>query len=307
MISRSESLDGRSGDLRRLVDARLDALIPEGSDSVDGLASAMRYSLLAPGKRIRPILALWIAESLGGTARQALDPACAIEMVHTASLMLDDLPSMDDAELRRGRPTAHREFGEDTATLAAIGLMNRAFEVISEAPQLTTFLRLELVRLLSTTIGPGGLVTGQARDLEEPIANPGATALEETYRQKTSVLFGAAAETGARVAGARDADVEALRRFTHDLGLIFQIRDDLLDRVGRPEDTGKECGQDRDKQNLVSLLGESAARDRMKNLAAGAHRALLDAGITDSPILELSRSLLDFPAGTKTDGAADAC
>jgi geranylgeranyl diphosphate synthase type II len=147
--------------VRRLVDGRLDELVPSGTGQAQALHESIRYSLLASGKRIRPVLAILTCKYLGEKELAVLDPACAIEMVHTASLILDDMPSMDDASLRRGRPTNHLVFGDDTATLASVALLNRAFGVISEAEGLTALIRVELIRLLSEAIGSNGIIAGQ--------------------------------------------------------------------------------------------------------------------------------------------------
>ncbi len=260
----------RLPDLRTQVDARLAELMGAPVQAPPVLREAVRYALLSPGKRLRPVLALLAAEHFGdgrrgaaGGREAALDAGCAIEMVHAASLVLDDLPCMDDAALRRGRPTLHRRFGEDMAVLAAIALLNEAYAVAASAPGLPAEARLELVRTLTGAVGLDGLVAGQARDLRERDGYAEATPLHELNRQKTGVLFVAAVESGARAAGAQGARLEAARNFARGLGEAFQILDDLLDATGTSESAGKDVGQDGGKPTVVSLIGPDGARAEM--------------------------------------------
>ena len=251
------------------------------------LREAVRYALLSPGKRLRPVLTMLAAEHFGpppatGVAKRgaaaALDVGCAIEMVHAASLILDDLPCMDDAELRRGRPTVHRRFGEDMAVLAAIALLNQAYGAVAGAPGLPADARLDLVRALTRAVGFEGLVAGQARDLRERDAYAEATPLHELNRQKTGVLFIAAVEGGARAAGALDGRLEGARAFARGLGEAFQILDDLLDATGTPEAAGKDVGQDGGKPTVVSLIGPDGARAEMHRRLRSALDHLGDVG-----------------------------
>lgn len=258
--------------LKSAIDTRLTALLPLQSQSSQLLNEAIRYSLLAPGKRVRPLLALLTAHHCGADWRRGLDPACALEMAHTASLILDDLPSMDNAELRRGSATVHRRFGEDIAVLAAVALLNQAFAVLAEAPELEAELRLELVGRFSFAIGLAGLVTGQSRDLHEH--NAQAEALEEINRQKTGVLFSLAVEVGLRVAGASAQQTKALARFARSLGQAFQARDDLLDCTGSSCQLGKDVGQDVGKTCLMEIIGEAGVREAFERHAQRALDAL---------------------------------
>lgn len=258
--------------MKSAIEARLAALLPLGSQPSQPLNEAIRYSLLAPGKRVRPLLALLTAHHCGADWRRGLDPACALEMVHTASLILDDLPSMDNAELRRGSPTVHRRFGEDIALLAAVALLNQAFAVLAEAPELEAELRLELVGRFTFAIGLAGLVTGQSRDLHE--RNARAEALEEINRQKTGVLFSLAVEVGLRVAAANAQQAQSLARFAVSLGQAFQARDDLLDRTGSISQVGKDVGKDAGKTCLMEIIGEAGVREAFERHAQGALDAL---------------------------------
>jgi len=231
---------------RRLVDDALDRSLPPLGTPPPALHAAMRYTLLLPGKRLRGVLVLASCEMLKGDREDALPLAAAIEMVHAASLILDDLPSMDDATLRRGRPTLHKVAGEANAILAAVGLLNAAF----------------------------GLVGGQVVDLESTGRRLELESLEYIHAHKTGALFIAATELGALAAGARERDVEALSRFAKNLGLAFQITDDLLDYSGNPETTGKDAGLDRDRTTFVNLCGIDGARRLAEELVAAAVAAL---------------------------------
>ena len=282
----------RNAPLQAAVEARLGELAPDEQQPPQALSRAIRYSLLGPGKRARPLLTLLATVHCGGDWRLALDPACAVEMVHTASLILDDLPAMDDADLRRGRPTTHRAFGEDMAVLAAVALLNQAFAVLAQAPALTAPVRLDLVARLSSTLGPAGLIAGQSRDLHERAAGTPAL-LEDINRQKTGVLFGLSAELGARIANAGDAAAAALRAYANALGLAFQARDDLLDRTGSAAGLGKPVGQDRPQTNLVDVMGEQAVQRAIRRYRSQALAALEACPGRDDGLAEFARGLLD--------------
>jgi geranylgeranyl diphosphate synthase type II len=280
--------------LKSAIDARLTALLPLESQASQPLNDAIRYSLLAPGKRVRPLLALFTAHHCGADWRRGIDPACALEMVHTASLILDDLPSMDNAKLRRGSPTVHRRFGEDIAVLAAVALLNQAFAVLAEAPELEAGLRLELVGRFAFAIGPAGLVTGQSRDLHEH--NTRAEALEEINRQKTGVLFSLAVEVGLRVAAANAQQTQSLVRFARSLGQAFQARDDLLDRTGSSSQVGKDVGKDAGKTGLMEVVGEAGVREAFERHAQRALDALAACPGDDPQLRSYVLSMLSGPS-----------
>ncbi len=251
----------------------------------------MRYSLLAGGKRIRPVLTIQVATDLGATEDQALDAACAVEMVHAASLILDDLPCMDDASLRRGQPANHLVFGEDTAILAATALLNRAFGVIAECDLLPAQTRLDLTRLLSDSVGSNGIIAGQFCDLQVRHGHGDDVAgLTEMYGQKTGALFVAALETGARVAGVDEVWVKAVREYGVNLGLAFQLLDDLLDTFGSREDIGKDTGQDDEKSTLASRLGAHGTRQEVHRYVESAASALEPLGRSGNQLADLARS-----------------
>lgn len=250
--------------LRQAIEQRLAQLAnPEGGTATRMVSQAMNYALLAPGKRVRPVLTLMACTQLGGELALALDGACAIEMVHTASLILDDLPCMDDAQLRRGLPTTHRAHGEAAALLAAIGLLNRAYAVLAHAglqpPQ-----KIALLARLTDAVGVDGLIDGQALDLRERIGFRGIEAIDELNRLKTGSLFAAALEFGAICAGAEDPCVEAMGQAGLRIGLAFQTMDDLLDQTEAEAQLGKDANKDGAKPSIASLGGRDEARQRVR-------------------------------------------
>jgi geranylgeranyl diphosphate synthase type II len=247
-------------DLEAIVDRRLHQLLPGPAEPPELLHQAMAYSLLARGKRLRPILALAVSQHLGERDRLALDPGCAIEMVHAASLIMDDLPAMDDAELRRGQPTAHRRFGVDVALLASVALLNRAFGVVAASEGLSADARIQIVDVLADAVGSRGLVGGQVLDLRARAADMPRGELEQLNGMKTGALFVAAAAIGGIVAGAPDAVVATLKHLGRELGLAFQIADDILDTADFAHTTGKDTGKDVGKPTLGRVLGPAGAR-----------------------------------------------
>jgi geranylgeranyl diphosphate synthase type II len=229
------------------VEEALARFVPEAADGAAcpaRLAEAMRYSLLGGGKRLRPVLCLLAAEACGGDWDAAMPSACALEMVHTYSLIHDDLPSMDDDDLRRGRPTCHKAFDEATAILAGDGLLTLAFETIvrhTRPPEAAA----GCVRALAEGAGPSGMVAGQMADLEaEGRDDPTVGALEAIHVRKTGALLRASLRMGGIVAGADAARLQALTSYGHAVGLAFQIVDDLLDVTGDEAKMGKRVNKD---------------------------------------------------------------
>ncbi len=232
---------GQENELQALRDAlqtRLDELLPPGQER-DLVCAAMREGALTPGKRVRPLLLILAARDLGCDASQPalLDLACAVEMVHAASLMLDDIPCMDNALLRRGKPTIHRQFGESVAILAAVALLSRAFGVVAQAGSLPDSCKTEAVSELSSAVGLQGLVQGQFRDLSEGNQARSAEAILATNDLKTSVLFDATLQIAAIAAGASASVRQKLRQFSRHLGQAFQLLDDLADASITPAKT----------------------------------------------------------------------
>ena len=278
MIFRS-SKRGRGTDARshlkalgKRVDERLPELLPGVDERPEKVHEAMLYALTGPGKRLRPVLCLCVAEIFGEITAPIVDLACAIEMVHACSLILDDLPMMDDAALRRGRTTTHRVFGEDVAVLASYGLLNQAYAVVAERALHMTLDRYtpeDLVHLLTEAVGSHGLVGGQALDLESAGLPPEAMDLERLefiHSHKTGALFTAAAELGAMAVDARRRHLSGITRYAKNLGLAFQIADDLLDVQATPEETGKDGRQDENKLTFVKLLGIDGAEALLTEL-----------------------------------------
>jgi len=247
-------------DTRRSIDDALDRRIPALGTTPAELHHSMRYGLLAPGKRLRGAVVIAAARMLRGDEDAALALAGAVEMVHAASLILDDLPCMDDATLRRGRPVLHREFDEATAILTAVALLNGAFAAVHDIASLRERIRVRAAALLAEAIGPGGLIGGQIADLAATGERLDLDTLEYVHSHKTGTLFIAAAELGALCGGSRRREVEALRLWAKNLGLAFQITDDLLDYSGDPATTGKDAGLDRDKTTFVDLCGIDGSR-----------------------------------------------
>lgn len=252
----------------------------------------MRYAVLGPGKRIRPVVTLLVAELFGARSRAILDLASAIELVHACSLVLDDLPSMDDAQLRRGRLTTHRVFGDAVALLAAFGLLNRAYSLVAEAAQNLAPRRYraeDMVHHLAVAIGSTGLIGGQALDLSSRPEDLNLERLEAIHSGKTGALFLAAAELGAMAGNARRKDLEAVSRFAKNVGLAFQITDDILDVRGTSGDTGKDSGQDANKVTFVKLLGVDGAQTLAEDLLSFAHESLKPFGKKAERLGELAR------------------
>jgi geranylgeranyl diphosphate synthase type II len=270
-------------DYQRVADAELRKLVPDGGTKVQ---QAMAYTLLAPSKRVRPVLTLLCAELCGGRSAQALPAAAAIEMVHAASLILDDLPSMDDAPLRRGRPSNHKAFGEAIAILAAFALLNDAYGTIARAYE--PALASRVTALVADSVGVNGLVGGQADDLLATDQQIDFEMLERIHRGKTGALFVAAATAGALTAGARPDAVTALAAYAKNLGLAFQIVDDLLDVEGTTAETGKAVRSDARKTTFVSFSGIEGARQLAQELCETADRALTPFGGRADKLRQLS-------------------
>ena len=265
-------------DLERLLPVLQPALLGrfEGGEAAR-LQEAMRYSLEAGGKRVRPVLCLLAAESAGGSATEALPCALALELIHTYSLIHDDLPAMDDDDLRRGRPTSHKVFGEGHAILAGDGLLTEAFAVLAGAENLPAERRVQAARVLAEAAGWRGMVGGQALDLagEALTRQGGGYDLEHLrliHRLKTGALLRASLELGAIAAGAAEPMRSALRGAGEALGLAFQIQDDILDATSTTERMGKRVGKDqgRGKITYPALLGLSGARQALQEATENA-------------------------------------
>lgn len=254
---------------------------------------AMEYSLLAGGKRLRPALTLEVCRLCGGDEAAALPLGCAVEMVHTYSLIHDDLPAMDNDDLRRGKPTNHKVYGEAMAILAGDGLLTAAFGVIAGAQGLTESQRLAAVHALSTAAGPQGMVGGQALDMDGSNRSLTEGEVEELQRLKTGALIGCAAHMGCIAAGADEKTVLAVEQYAQKLGLAFQVRDDILDVTGNQSDLGKPIGSDAEqgKTTFVTLLGPERCQQWVEELSREAC-ACLD-GLNGAEFLkELAKTLI---------------
>ncbi|MGE0452969.1 MAG: polyprenyl synthetase family protein [Vicinamibacteria bacterium] len=277
---------------RRLaVDAALERLAPREPNAV---GRAVADSLFAPSKRLRPVLTLLAAEVFRADPGSVLGAACSIEMVHTASLILDDLPSMDDAKLRRGRPACHLAHGEANAILAAFALINRAFELLAAgwpgAPD--AGLRAQMSVELGRSIGLDGMIAGQALDLALTDQPADLGALEFIHSRKTGALFIASASIGALAGRPGESERAALAAYAKNLGLAFQIVDDIIDASGLAADSGKDAGQDAGKTTFVSFAGLAGARQLAAELVEASQQALAGFGPRADPLRELARYVL---------------
>jgi geranylgeranyl diphosphate synthase type II len=229
---------------RALIEKSLRTSIPAASTKPATIHRAMRYSLLAGGKRLRPLLCCAASEACGGTIRAALPAACAVEMVHTYSLIHDDLPCMDDDSLRRGKPTSHVVFGEGIAVLAGDALLTEAFALLATAKPRARYTATDLITELARAAGSRGLIAGQVADLEAEGHQPTEPALYFIHAAKTGMLLRASLKLGAMCAGATKAQAASLDRFGFALGLAFQIQDDILDATQSAQKLGKSAGKD---------------------------------------------------------------
>ncbi len=270
-------LETRLKEAAERINTALDALLPRAQGPEARLMEAMRYSALDGGKRLRPFFTIESGRIFDADEGCLLHAAVAIECVHTYSLIHDDLPCMDDDDLRRGRPTLHRAFDEATAVLAGDALLTFAFEVLAEpAAHHDPQMRCKLIAGLAKAAGAGGMVAGQAADMAGADIGSDLIAVTRMNRLKTGALINFAVEAGALIGCAAEAERTALSRYAHDVGLAFQMVDDLLDAEGVVRDTGKAVGKDkaRGKVNFVTTLGVEATRERVGMLAAQAKRHL---------------------------------
>jgi geranylgeranyl diphosphate synthase type II len=282
------ALEATLEDRRRRVEEALERLVPGGQ--APGVEAALKGSLYAPAKRLRPILAMLVAEVLKGDPEPVLPAACCIEMVHTASLILDDLPSMDDASSRRGRPACHVAHGESTAILAAFALLNRGFEILAEGwsrgPDASV--RAGISRELARAVGLEGMIAGQAQDLAMTDRAIDFPTLEFIHSRKTGALFMAAAALGAMAARSTAAERAAVVAYAKNVGLAFQIADDLIDATLGALEAGKDVGKDAKKTTFVSFAGVAGARQLAQELVATGREALSGFGPRAQPLHDLA-------------------
>lgn len=279
------------------VNTALEGLFTAPAPELDRLYAAMRYSVMNGGKRVRPLLAYAACEALGGIAEDANGAACAVELIHAYSLVHDDLPAMDDDDLRRGQPTTHKAFDEACAILAGDGLQSLAFTALLD-PRLTTQgaeIRLQMVSALASAAGPAGMVGGQAIDLGSVGLKLDQAALEFMHRHKTGALIEASVKLGALASGRADQPrLDALQVYARAVGLAFQVQDDILDVESDTETLGKRQGADiaRDKPTYPALLGLEPAREYALKLRDQAIEALRPFDASADPLRELARFIV---------------
>jgi geranylgeranyl diphosphate synthase type II len=262
----------------QLVDDALDRFLPDAGELPASLHGSMRYSVFAGGKRVRPILLLAACETVGGALRGALPAACAMEMIHTYSLIHDDLPAMDDDDFRRGNPTNHKVYGEATAILAGDALLTEAFILLSRAEEGPhPAARLRVIQEIAHASGSRGMVGGQVVDMEsEGKHEVDLATLSYIHTHKTGALIRASVRAGAILGGANTESLAALTRYGDAIGLAFQIADDILDVEGTTEELGKDAGSDqaRGKATYPALVGLEASKARARELVEMALEAL---------------------------------
>jgi geranylgeranyl diphosphate synthase type II len=281
----------------RLIEQALDQRVPGPQGPAGRLLEAMRYSLLAGGKRLRPILALAACEAVGGEIEAAMGLACAIEMIHTYSMIHDDLPSMDNDDLRRGKPTNHKVYGEAIATLAGDALLTDAFGVLARLTPsaVPRGALVETIAELSAAAGSAGMVAGQTLDLMDEGQAISIAELEDLHGRKTGALFVAATVGGARLGGGDPSQLAALDGYARALGLAFQVIDDLLDVEGSTEQVGKRTHKDEDrgKATYPALLGIGESRRLAERLRGAAEQALAGFDRHAEPLRRLANFVVE--------------
>lgn len=290
------SWEERFGADRARIERALELALMAEAGCPDRLASAMAHAVLGPGKRLRPVLVLAAARMCGASTDSAMPAAVAVELVHSYSLVHDDLPAMDDDDLRRGRPTVHVLYDEATAILAGDAMIPLAFEVLVRGVQPPSA-AIACCGVLAAAAGRGHLVGGQADDLAAEQSNTGWTVerLESIHRRKTGSLIAASLQLGGIVAGASEDQCERLRRFGEQIGLAFQIADDLLDFCGDPSKMGKRVAKDHQRGKLTwpALVGPEASGERANQLVDAALRELEPWGAAAEPLAWLARFVVD--------------
>lgn len=273
------------------IEAELEKLLKD-QQIPNRLHESMKYSLFAGGKRLRPILLFASYDTFASNTKKTYRTAAALEMIHTYSLIHDDLPAMDDDDYRRGELTNHKKFDEATAILAGDGLLTYSFEVVANDPLLSNEEKVFIIQQLANAAGPEGMVAGQVLDMEGETKTLTLEELEKIHELKTGRLINFAIVAGAYLANVKDERLTYLKQFAHYLGLIFQVQDDILDVIGDPEKLGKPVGSDEDneKSTYPNLLGLEGAKKQKKIYEAKAKEALEKANVSEnSYLLELLR------------------
>ena len=275
-----------------LVNMELDSIYLQQDALYSTLAKSMNYSLMAGGKRLRPVLLMAAADAVGANGENFVHLATSIEMIHTYSLIHDDLPAMDNDDYRRGKLTNHKVFGDGVAVLAGDALLTMAFEVIADSPNVDVAKKLKIVKEISHAAGPEGMVGGQVIDLESEGKHIDMNTLQKMHRAKTGALFCAAIRSGAILGDATDKQLEALTEYARQFGLAFQITDDILDVTGDEASIGKPVGSDEKnhKSTYVTLGSLQSAKDLAQKAVDNAKEALKDFG-TEADFL---REIVDY-------------
>ena len=280
---------------QKLVDAELKRQLPRENVRPATIHKAMRYSIFAGGKRLRPILCLAAAEACGGEVEHALAPACAVEIMHTYSLVHDDLPCMDDDDLRRGRPTSHKVFGEGVAVLCGDALLTEAFTIIAQTPATKRYTAREYVSELAITGGSRKLIGGQILDLEGEGKSLTKKQLIQIHEAKTAALLTSSLKLGAMTANVTPKKLESIETFGYNLGLAFQVIDDILDVTQTTEQLGKTAGKDEavDKSTYPAVIGLEKSKEEAARLTKKALDSLKPFGKNSARLEEIARYMLD--------------
>jgi len=283
-------------DRRQMVDFALDRLLPPVTSTPEKLHEAIRYSMLAPGKRLRPILVLAGAEAVGKSPDSVMPTACALECIHVFSLIHDDLPCMDNDDYRRGRLTNHKVYGEAMAMLAGDALLTLAFELVADnAAEIAPDRIVQALKLISNATGTWGMVGGQVVDIESEGKQIGIDTLEYIHSHKTGALLTASSVSGALLSGATDDQIACLQSYGKSIGLAFQIADDILDIVGDEQKIGKPVGSDEgnDKATYPKLFGLEESRQMAQNEVNNAVAALHGFGEPAEPLRAIARYIIE--------------
>ena len=283
---------------KALVDTALQGFFPESDGLTSDLIKAMRYSLFAGGKRLRPILCIGGAEAVGGSEADVLPVACALEIIHTYSLIHDDLPMMDDDDLRRGKPTNHKVFGEPIALLAGDGLLTEAFSIMT-SPEMSERVPpqtlLSAIRMVARAAGPEGMVGGQAVDIQWEGRPADLEVVRFMHAHKTGAMITASVASGAVLAGADESQIEAIVSYGEKIGLAFQISDDILDIEGDSETMGKRAGADQEKGKMTypAVLGLQKSKALQQELVEGAIQALREFDGRANPLRRIAQYIIE--------------
>ena len=283
---------------KAMVDRALEAYLPEPEGPASDVINAMKYSLFAGGKRLRPILCLAGAEAVGGTEKDCLPVACALELIHTYSLIHDDLPMMDDDDLRRGKPTNHKVFGEAIALLAGDGLLTEAFNLMAGADltmHVAPQVMFKVIRLISHAAGYRGMVGGQVVDIQSEGKTVDFSVVEFIHAHKTGALISASVASGAMLGRGNESQLQAITAYGRKIGLAFQISDDILDIEGDTEILGKKAGADEQKEKTTypSVLGLKRSKEIQSELVEAAIKSLQPFDHAAEPLRLIARYIIE--------------